>query len=121
MPWSNIGRRPKLATPSYAPAVDAHAHGVDAVPQAAVGIEPQVGGGIAELASALVAVHDLAADEPGIAEQIVRLADVALGERRTNGPRAHGAPVVLERGHDVDGEAAPGAGRDQIVGRALGG
>ncbi len=57
-------RDPVVAAPA-----DADAHRVDAVAQPAGRIEPQVGGRIAELAPALVAVHDLAADEPGIAER----------------------------------------------------
>jgi hypothetical protein len=58
-----------------------HAHRVDAVAEPAGGIEPQVGGRIAELAAALVAVHDLAADEPGIAQQVGRLPDVPRRQR----------------------------------------
>ena len=47
-------------------------------------VEPKVGGRIAELAAALVAVHDLAADEPGIAKRAGRLLDVAGRECRAD-------------------------------------
>src|SRR5215467_61707 len=58
----------------------AHAHRVDAVLETAGGVETQIGGGIAELAAALVAVHDRGADEPGIAEKLVGFRHPAGGE-----------------------------------------
>ena len=72
---ADVEHRPaaEARDPVVAAIADADAHRVDAVAQPAGRIEPQVGGRIAELAPALVAVHDLAADEPGIAEELVRL------------------------------------------------
>ena len=54
----------------------------------AAGIEPHIGGGKAELAPALVAVDDLAADEPRIAEQLGGLGHLAGGERGADRARA---------------------------------
>ena len=49
-------------------------------------IEPQIGGRIAEVAPALVAVHYVAAYEPGIAEQLIGLGDLPGGERLADHP-----------------------------------
>src|SRR5262249_41276743 len=57
----------------------ADAHRVDAVLEATGRIEPQIGRGIAEAAAALVAVHDLCTDEPGIAEERIRFRNLAGG------------------------------------------
>ena len=62
-------------------AVDLHADGIDAVAQAAVARQVHVGGGIAELAAALLAMDDDAAHEPGPAEQRGGARDVATPER----------------------------------------
>ena len=61
---------------------DIDAHGIDPVPQSAGRIEPQIGGRIAELAPALVAVHHLAGYEPGEAEHLGGIGDVPLGRAR---------------------------------------
>src|SRR5262249_61535971 len=60
---------------------DADPHRVDAVLEAAGRIEPQIGGGKAEVTAALVAVDDLCAHEPGIAEERLRFGNLAGGER----------------------------------------
>ena len=67
--------------------------------------EPQIGGGIAELAAALVAVQHFTGHEPGIAEQLVGIGDVASSERRADRPGAHRPPRVLVARHHVDGKA----------------
>ena len=60
---------------------DVDAHGIDSMPEPAGRIEPQIGGGIAELAPALVAVHDFAGNEPRKAEHLGGVGDVAVGQR----------------------------------------
>ena len=52
-----------------APSLDLNAHRVDAVPQRAGGIEAEIGGRKAKLASAFVAVDHFAGNEPRKAEQ----------------------------------------------------
>jgi hypothetical protein len=85
--------------------------------EAASGVETQIGGGIAELAPALVAVHDLGADEPGIAEKLVGLRHPAGGERRADRAGAHRPSRVFEPRHDVDRKAALCALRREVIGR----
>src|SRR5262249_61338157 len=92
---------------------------VDAVLEAAVGIEPHIRGGIAKIASALVAVDDLGADEPGIAEEGVRFRNPPGGKRRTDRPGAYRPSRILEARHDVDGKAEFCALRGEIFRRAL--
>ena len=61
---------------------------------------------------------DLAADEPRIAEELVRLIDLARRERSADRARGDALPVDLDRRHDLDGEFPPRAlGREQL-GRA---
>src|SRR5262249_33295238 len=75
-------------------------------------VEPQIGGRIAKLAAALVAVHDLAADEPGITERVRRFLDLAGRERRADRAGRDALAAARDRRHDVDREMAS---------RALGG
>src|SRR6185437_10415407 len=100
-------------------AADANAHRVDAVLETASRIEFDVGGRKAKIAPALVAVDHFAGDEPGRAEQLGGLHHLALAERRAHRAGRYRAALVLERRHDVDREAEPGALRAQISGRAF--
>ena len=81
-------------------------------------IEPQVGGRIAELAAALVAVHHLAGHEPGRAEQLAGLDHLAGGERGADRAGRDRPSFVLERRHDIDREAMRRALLPQEVRRA---
>ena len=99
-------------------AADADAHRVDAVLEAAGRIELEIGGGKAELAPALVAVDDLAGGEPGRAQQLGRLHHLALAERRAHRAGGHRPALVLQRRHDVDGEAEPRALLGEVSRRA---
>src|SRR5262249_21057200 len=94
-------------------------HRVDAVTEAAAGIEPNIRGGIAEIASALVAVDDLGAYEPGIAEEGVCFRNPPGGKRRADRSGAYRPSRVLEARHDVHGKAEPCALRGEIFRRAL--
>ena len=85
-------------------------------PQA--GSSAQIGGGISELASALVAVDDLGADEPGIAEHLARLGHPSGGKCRADRSGADRPSRVLEPRHDIDREALPGALRREKIGGA---
>src|SRR5215468_1327966 len=96
----------------------AHPHRVDAMLEAAGGVEAQIGGGIAEVASTLVAVHHLGADEPGIAEELVGFRHPAGGERRADRAGPHRPSRVFEPRHHVDGEAELCALRREIIGRS---
>ena len=102
---SNIGRRPKLATPLVTARAGGDAHRVDAVAQPASRVELEIGGRKAELAAALVAVDHFAGHEPRIAEQLRRLVEPPGGERVADRAGRHRAAVVLEPRHHVDGEA----------------
>src|SRR5262245_7913483 len=101
-----------VATPAHA-----RAHRVDAVLEAAGGVEAQIGGGIAEVPPALVAVHHLGADEPGIAEELVGFRHPAGGERRADRAGPHRPSRIFEPRHDVDRKAELGALRREIIGR----
>ena len=86
--------------------------------QTAGRIEPDIGGGEAELAPALVAVDDFARREPGRAEEFRRLDHLAFGKRLAHRAGRHGPPLVLERRHDVHGKAEAPALLLQILRRA---
>src|SRR5665213_1444731 len=94
-------------------------HGVDAVLEAAGGVELEIGGRKAEIAAALVAVDYFAGDEPGCAEQLGRFHHLALAQRRAHRARRHRPAFVFERRYDIDGKAEPGALLAQIDWRAL--
>ena len=94
-----------------------HAHRIDAVLEAATGIEAQIRGGIAELPPALVAMAHLGADEPGIAEELVCLAHVTGGQRRPDRARANRSSLIVEPRHDIDRKAELCALRREIFGR----
>src|SRR6185437_9642217 len=100
-------------------AADANAHGIDAVLETASRIELDVGGRKAKIAPAFFPVDHFAGDEPGRAEQLGGLHHLALAERRAHRAGGYRAALVLERRHDVDREAEPGALRAQISGRAF--
>ena len=100
-----------------APRADPHAHRIDAVLQAATGVEPQIGGGVAELPPALVAMDHLGADEPGIAEKLIRLADLTGGKRRADRAGANRPSLVFEPRHDIDRESELRTLRREIFGR----
>jgi len=76
---------------------EADAHRVDAVLEAARGIELEVGGGKAEFAAALGAVDDLDGDEPRRAQEFGRFHHLALAQRHADGAGGHRSALVLER------------------------
>src|SRR6478736_9133497 len=63
---------------------DLNAHRVDAVLETARGSELQIGRRKTQLATALVAMDDLAGNEPGRAQQLGRLDDPSRRKRRTH-------------------------------------
>src|SRR5581483_9483796 len=68
-----------------APLAEADAHRIDAVPETAIPVEPDIGGGVAEIAAALVAMDDLAANEPRPPQHGCRLVDLSFGECHADG------------------------------------
>src|SRR5262245_38811676 len=84
---------------------DIDTHGVDAVLEAAGGIELQVGGRKAELAAALLAMNDLAGDKPRGAKELGRLHHSARRERRADGAGRDRPAFVFQRWDDVDCKA----------------
>src|SRR3954470_12115727 len=85
----DVEHRPAAKTCDAVIAAGAHcnAHPIDAMAQSAGGIELKIGRRIAKLASALIAVHDLTADEPGVTEQVTGLFDVSGGKGLPHRPR----------------------------------
>src|SRR5262245_589544 len=83
---------------------DIGTHCVDAVLEAARGIELEIGGRKAELAAALFAVNDLTGDEPRGAKELGCLYHPARGECRAHGARRHRPALVFEWRNDVDGK-----------------
>src|SRR5262245_26873857 len=79
-------------------------HRIDAVLEAARGIEFQVGGRKAELAAALFAVNDFAGDEPGRAKKLGCLHHPARRKCRAHGARRHRPALVFEWRNHVDGK-----------------
>ena len=86
--------------------------------ETAVWVESHIGGGIAELPAALVAVDHIPADEPGVAEERVGFRNATGGERRADRPGAHRPSRVLEPRHDVDRKAELCPLRRKIIGGA---
>src|SRR3569833_3148084 len=78
---------------------------IDAVLEIDVRIEPDVRGGIAKVAPALLAMDDGAADEPRSAEHGGRVADAAFGERATNGAGRNRQPGQIDMRLNVDLDA----------------
>src|SRR4029078_2444628 len=75
-------------------AVQADAHRIDAMLEAAISVEPDIGGGIAEVAAAFFAVDHAAADEPWAAQHRGGFLDLALRKRHAN--RAGGDRPLLD-------------------------
>src|SRR5262249_52584679 len=109
---------PEACDAVVALAPDADAHRIDAVSQLAGRVKPQIGGRIAELAAALVAMHNLAADEPRIAERARRLLDMARREPPADRPGGDAPAAARDRRHDVHCEVAPRALRREQIRRA---
>src|SRR5262249_6706980 len=78
---------------------DADADRVDALTQSASRVEAEVRRRIAELAPALIAVHDRANDEPGETEQSRGLFDLSRRQSRADGARGD-ATVVISHGRN---------------------
>src|ERR1700692_46765 len=59
-------------------------HRIDAVLEAAILVEADIGGGIAEIAAAFLAMEHLAGNEPGPAQHRGGVLDLALRERHAD-------------------------------------
>lgn len=75
--------------------------------QATGRIELEVGGREAQFATALLAMHDFARNEPGMAEQFGRLHHAARFQRGADGAGGNRPPFVFQRRYDVDRKAEP--------------
>src|SRR6202453_1670631 len=76
------GRTPaKTRDPVEAPVAQADAHRIDAVLEAAILVEPDIGGRVAEVATAVLAMEDFAVNEPRAAQHRGRLFDLPFGQR----------------------------------------
>ena len=86
--------------------------------EAAILVEADIGGGIAEVAAALLAMDHLAGDEPGAAQHRGGVLDLALRQRHAD--RAGGDRPLLDvdMGLHVDLDAEPGRFADQQARRA---
>ena len=94
------------------PVGGAYPHGIDAVGEPAIGRQANVGGRVAEVAAAPLAVDDRADDEPAVAEEAVGAGDVALAQCLADVGRGEQRPVgIADRLHHLDREAQPLAGR----------
>src|SRR5690242_10100039 len=81
--------------------------------------EGEIGGRVAELATAAVAPHDGALEPRRTAEQPARLLDGAGAEQLADARRRDRAAAALQERLDVDVEAEPGAGLGELGRRAL--
>src|SRR5271169_3627619 len=95
-------------------AATADPHRIDAVLEAAILVEPDIGGGIAEVAAALLAMDHFAGNEPGAAaEHGGGVRNLPFRERHAD--RAGGDRTLLDidMGLHVDLDAEPGRLADQ--------
>ena len=84
----------------------------------AILVEPDIGGGIAEIAAALLAMDHLAGNEPGTAEHRGGVLDLALRERHPDRAGGDRPLVDIDMGLHVDLDAEPGRFADQQARRA---
>src|SRR5579872_5829912 len=90
-----------------APLALADPHRVDAMFEPAIPVEPDIGGGITEIAAAFIAMDDLAGDKPRAAQHRGRLLDLSLGERHADGAGRDRAFLDVDMRLDIDFDAEP--------------
>src|SRR5205823_4058043 len=100
------------------PLAAADPHRIDAVLETAILVEADIGGGVAEIAAALLAMDHLAADEPRPAQHGGGLVDLALRQRHADRTGGHRPLLDIDMGLDVDLDAEPRALADQQARRA---
>ncbi len=91
---------------------------IDAVSQPAGRIEPDIRGRVAEIAPTLVAMGDLAADEPGPAEQRLCMPDIACFESGAHQRRGYRLALEGKGRHHGDGDAGMASAGLQHLRRA---
>ena len=100
------------------PLAAADPHRIDAVLETAILVEADIGGGVAEIAAALLAMDHLAADEPRPAQHGGGFVDLALRQRHADRAGGHRPLFDIDMGLDVDLDAEPRPLTDQEAWRA---
>ena len=93
-------------------------HRIDAMLEAAILVETDIGGGIAEIAAAFLAVDHLAGDEPRPAQHGGGVVDLALGQRHADGAGGYRPFRDIDMGLDIDLDTEPRRLADQEARRA---
>src|SRR5579872_1124436 len=89
------------------PLAETDAHRIDAVLETAILVEPDIGGGIAEVAAAFFAMDDLAGDEPRAAQHRGCFIDLSLGKRHADCARRDRPLGDIDMRLDIDFDAEP--------------
>ena len=82
-------------------------HRIDAVLEPAILVEPDIGGGIAEIAAALLAVDHGARHEPRAAEHRGGVVDMPFRQRHPDRGGGDRPLVDIDMGLDIDLDAEP--------------
>ena len=93
-------------------------HRIDAVLQPAILVEADIGGGVAEVAAAFLAMDHLAGDEPGAAQHGGGIRDLSLRQRHADRAGGDRPFVDIDMGLHIDLDAKPGRFADQKARRA---
>ena len=86
--------------------------------EAAILVEADIGGGIAEIAAAFLAMDHLAGNEPGAAEHRGGVVDLPFRQRHADRAGGDRPFVDIDMGLDIDLDAEPGRLADQKARRA---
>src|SRR3954452_8403676 len=96
----------------------AYPHRVNAVLEPAIVVEPDIGGGVAEIAAAFLAMDHFTGDEPGTAQHRGSVLDLPLGERHADCTGGNWPLVDIDVRLHIDLDAEPGRLIDQQARRA---
>ncbi len=84
----------------------------------AILVEADIGGGVAEIAAAFLAMDDLASRKPGATEHGGGVVDLAFRERHADGAGGHRSLVDIDMRLHIDLDAEPGGLIDQEARRS---